>query len=126
VTDVSIDVRGIPELKHALDRVKAAASDMTGPHDAAGRSLAAAIAARTPRRSGLLASSWSIAASPDSVTVANTQQYAAPVEYGVVARNMAGAHMAERTLAEQTPAIGQGYEQAIAESAGSAGFEVKR
>jgi hypothetical protein len=126
VTDARLDVSGIPEAVAALDAVKAAALDMTGPHDAAGRALAAAIAAATPRRSGLLASSWTVAAGPDRVSVENVQLYAAPVEYGVPARAMMGAHMAERTLTEQTPAIGAGYESALADAGKSAGFEVKR
>ena len=124
MTDVRLEVHGIPEVTAALEAVKARAQDMTSAHESAGRSLADAIAAATPRRSGLLASSWSVIALPDRVTIANTQLYAAPVEYGVAARAMAGAHMAERTLEASEPAIASGYETALADAGRGAGFTV--
>jgi hypothetical protein len=120
MTDISIDVKGVSEVQAALERMKAAVSDMTAAHELAGAALAAAIGARTPVRSGLLASSWSVQASPTGATVANTQLYAAPVEYGTI--RMVGAHMAERTLAEQETALAAGYESSLADAGRGAGF----
>jgi hypothetical protein len=120
VTDITVNVKGTSELESALERLKAAALDMTAAHELAGQALAAAIGARTPIRTGLLASSWSVQAGPTGVAVANTQIYAAPVEYGTV--RMVGAHMAERTLAEQETALQAGYESSLTDAAHGAGF----
>ena len=125
MTDVRLDVHGVPEVRAALAAVKARAQDLTGPSETIGQALAAAIAAATPRRSGLLASSWSVIAGPTGVKVENAQLYAAPVEYGVPARAQIGAYMATRTLEAQTPAIAAGYEAALADAGRDAGFEVK-
>lgn len=120
MTDISIDVKGEAEVAAALERMKAAVADMTSAHELAGAALAAAIGARTPIRTGLLASSWTVQAGPAGVTVANTQVYAAPVEYGTI--RMVGAHMAERTLAEQETALAASYESSLAGAGREAGF----
>jgi hypothetical protein len=120
---VNVKVNGVPELERAIAKVAAAAKDMSAAHELAGNGLAAAIAARTPIRTGLLASSWSVRAAPDRAQIENTVVYAPYVEYGTV--RMLGAHMASQTLAEQEQTLAHGYETALADAGRSAGFETR-
>ena len=119
-----VKVSGGPEVVAGLDAIDRAARDMTEPHRAMLSRLVPAIGARTPRRTGDLASSWTGTVTAATATVSSPLGYALPVEVGTV--RMPGAHMVSDTLESDADAIVRGYEDALAAAAARAGFRVTR
>jgi len=119
-----VRVTGGPEVVAGLEAVDRAAADMSEPHRAMLGRLVPAIGARTPRRTGELASSWTGTVTATVATVRSPLAYALPVEVGTV--HMPGAHMVSDTLESDADAIVRGYEDHLAAAAARAGFRVTR
>lgn len=100
-----VELHGEREVNAALRRFGDDAADLSRTYQTIGDQLARDIGARTPIRTGILASSWRVVAGPAGVTVASDVPYAGPVETGVAARGMIGAHMAASALTAAEPAI---------------------
>ena len=83
------------------------------------------VSARTPRRSGDLASSWSAGAIKSRGRILSGLPYAGPIEWGDAKRGVIGAHMVSDTIEAETPAIVAGYEEELARAGRAAGFEVR-
>jgi hypothetical protein len=118
-------VTGQAEVVAGFDELHRAVADMTETHRAVVSSLIPEVSARTPRRTGFLAVSWTVGAEPTSGSILSPVRYAGPVEYGVSGR-FEGRAMIRDTLDHREGDVVKSYEDAIAAKAKSIGFEVTR
>lgn len=88
-----VQVEGADRLASTLGQFGRRLGDMSDPGTAAGDTIAAAAAARAPRRTGQLAGSARVAAGPKQVVVSWGVGHAAPLQWGVGARiGLRGPH----------------------------------
>jgi len=118
-------ITGQREVIAGYDELHRFADDLTETHRAIVSRLIPEVAARTPRRTGFLAVSWTAGAEPTSGSILSPVPYAGPVEFGVTGR-FEGRAMIADTLARNEGSVVEGYEDAIAERAKRIGFEVTR
>ena len=110
---------GFAELERSLDDLSEVNRRVLGP-------LIPEVRARTPIRTGALAMSWSLATDKESGSIESGLRYAGPIEFGVPSRGIEAQRMVRDTIESNERAIVQGYEDAIADRARAAGFEVDR
>lgn len=112
-------VKGFQEIERAIQDLSEVSRQTLGP-------LIPEVRARSPVRTGLLASSWSLVVDKESGSIESGLRYAGPMEFGVPEREIAPARMVRSTLESNEQRILAGYSEAIATSAARAGFRVER
>jgi hypothetical protein len=121
----TVTVTGDREVVAGFDELHRFTDDLTETHRAIVSGLIPELSARTPRRTGFLAVSWTVGAEKDAGSILSPVPYAGPVEFGVAGR-FEGRAMIADTLAHREGDVVTAYEDAIAERAKSIGFEVTR
>ena len=118
-------VTGADQVVGGFEELERYVADMTEPNRRVLGPLVLEVAARTPVRTGALASSWSLTPSDQGGSIESGLEYAGPVEFGVEGR-FEGAHMVMGVLESRGDQIVDGYEEAIADRARAIGFRVQR
>jgi hypothetical protein len=119
-------VTGSEAVVGGFEEVQRAIADMTETHRRVLGPLIPLVAARTPTRTGALASSWSLSPSATAGSIESGLEYAGPIEFGSESRGIDGSHMVLETLSSNERQILEGYEDAIRDRAKAAGFRVER
>lgn len=120
-----VAVHGTAEVARGFGKVEHAAKDLQATHRKVAQATLPAIAARTPRLTGLLASSWRATARPGAGGIVNGLPYAPPIEYGVKRHNIEGAHMVAEGLAASEDAMRREYETALDHEIRRVGFATR-
>lgn len=123
MAEETVRVDGIPELEAALARFASDTENLAATHDVIARGLLPGVAARTPFRTGLLASSWRGAGTPNTADITSDVEYAAPVEYGVPARGQAAARMVRDAIAASERDIVATYDRELTRMAKGEGWD---
>jgi hypothetical protein len=117
-------VEGREEVVAGFQELERFIGDLTETHRRVLGPLIPEVAARTPIRTGRLASSWRLEASSTAGSIESGLVYAGPIEFGSSSRGIEPERMVRDTLDSNERDILAGYERAIADKARSIGFRV--
>jgi hypothetical protein len=124
VSEPRIVVTGTEEVVRGFDELERFVGDLTETHRRVLGPLIPEVRARTPVKSGRLASSWSLEASATAGSIESGLVYAGPIEFGSSSRGIEPVAMVRSTLSSNERAIEEGYEKAILDRARTIGFRV--
>lgn len=121
-----VRVTGVREVQAALKKLEASSSDLATVHREVAATLIPGVALRSPRRTGVLAGSWSAKSTKTRARIVSSAEYAGVIEYGWAKRGIEPARMVRDTIESSQREIVGEYEDAIAKLGARAGFDVQK